>query len=98
MSGDNSRLEKKAGLELLQASQPSHERHALVAVIVMPMMLVNSMAAVVVRPSGIVRSVIWRTPVIAVVAARIVTVVSRISVAVPVCGVTESDPDSSDPD
>ena len=92
-------LEKKAGLELLQASQPSHEPHALVAVIVMPMMLVNSMAAVVVRPSGVViRSVIWRPPVIAVIAARIVTVVSRISVAVPVCGVTESDPDSSDPD
>src|SRR6201989_163513 len=50
---------KKAGLESLQASQPSHDPYALVAVIVMPMMLVNTMAAVV-RPSGVVRSVIRR--------------------------------------
>jgi hypothetical protein len=62
------------------------------------MMLVNSMAAVVVRPSGIVRSVIWRPAIITIIAARIIAVVSRISVAVPVCRVTESDPDSSDPD
>jgi hypothetical protein len=64
----------------------------------MPVMLVNAMAAVVVRPSGIVRSVIWRPPVIAVIAARIITVVPRISVAIPVRGITESDPYSSDPD
>ena len=71
----------------------------LVAVIVILMMLVGSMAAVVVRPSSVIRSVIWRTPVIAVIATWVITIVSRISVvAVPVRWVTESDPDSSDPD
>jgi hypothetical protein len=71
---------------------------ALVAVVIMLVMLVNSMAAVIVRPpSVVVGSVIRIATVVAVIASRIVSVVSRISV-IAVSGVTKSDSDSSDPD
>jgi hypothetical protein len=65
----------------------------------MPVMFVISMAAVMIRPPGVViGSVIWRTPVIAV-AAWVITIISRISVvAVTICGITEADSDSSDSD
>jgi hypothetical protein len=64
----------------------------------MPMMLVSSMTAVVVRASTIVRrSVIWITAVVVVVAAWIIPI-SRVSVSVTIGGITESDPDSSYPD
>jgi hypothetical protein len=64
------------------------------------MFVIFAMAAVVVRPPRvIIRSVIWRAPVIAVVAAWVITIISRISVvAVTICGITEADSDSSDPD
>ena len=67
----------------------------------MLMVLVSSMASVVVRPPSIViRSVIWITSVIAVIAARVIAVpVSRVSVvAVTICGIAEANADSSDPD
>ena len=56
-------------------------------------MLVISVAAVVVGPPTIiVCSVVWIAAVVTVVATRVITIVSRISVvAVPVCRVTESD-------
>lgn len=65
------------------------------------MFVIFTMAAVVVRsPTVVVRSVIWRTPVIAVVAARIVSVsvpwIAGITVAIT--GVTESDSDAAGPD
>ena len=67
------------------------------AIVIIPVMLVISMAPVVVRPPRVViGSVIWRTPV---VAAWVITIISRISVvAVTICGITEADSDSSDPD
>jgi hypothetical protein len=59
-------------------------------------MLVITVAAVVIGPATVViRSVIRITPV---VAARVITIISRISVAVSVCGITETDSDSADPD
>jgi hypothetical protein len=62
------------------------------------MMLVRSMAAVVVRPSSVVRrSVIWITAVVVVVAAGVIPI-PRISVAVTICGITEAYSDSSYPD
>ncbi len=91
---------KKAGFELLQASHlTSHQPYALVVVVIMLMMLMGSMASVVVRPPRVVRrSVIWITTVIAVVAPRVIPI-SRVSiVAVAIRGITEADPDSSDPD
>jgi hypothetical protein len=71
----------------------------LAAVVIILMMLVRSMASVVVRPPSIViRSVIWRTAVVAVVAARVIPI-SRVSVgAVTISGIAEADSDSSDPD
>jgi len=61
---------------------------------------VNSVAAVVVRPATVViRSVVWRTPVIAVIAAWVIAIIARVTViAVPVRRVTESNSYSSDPD
>jgi len=65
-------------------------------VIITLVMLVTSMA-IVIGPPTVVGSIIWVTPVIAVIAARVVAI-SRISVvAVSVCGITEADSDSSDP-
>src|SRR5262245_6972066 len=83
---DSTSSKRKAGLELLQASLlTSHQPMRLVAVIVTLVMFVISMAAVVVRPSSVVvRSVIWITPVIAVIAARIITLTWISVVAVPV--------------
>jgi hypothetical protein len=57
-------------------------------VIITLVMLVISMA-IVIGPPTVVGSIIWVTPVIAVIAARVV--------AVSVCGITEADSDSSDP-
>jgi len=62
---------------------------------------VNSVAAVVVvrPPSVVIASVIWRTPVIAVIAARVIAIIARVTViAVTVGRVTESNSYSSDPD
>jgi len=62
---------------------------------------VNSVAAVVVvrPPSGVIASVIWRTPIIAVIAAWVIAIRARVTViAVPVRRVTESNSYSSDPD
>jgi len=54
-------------------------------------MTMNPVPAVVIRtPTVVVSAVIWIAPVIAVIAAWVITV--------PVCGITESDSDSSDPD
>jgi uncharacterized membrane protein len=63
-------------------------------------MLVISMAVVVVGPSSIAMgSVVRRAPVVVVIAARVVSMVPWIPVVtVPVCGVTKSDSNSSDPD
>ena len=83
---------KKAGLELLQASHlTSHQSYALVAVVIMLIMLVSSMAPIIVRLSSVVRrSVRW---IAAVVAARVVPIpISRISVvAVTIGGITDPD-------
>jgi hypothetical protein len=63
------------------------------------MALVMLVVSMVVRPPSVIGSGIWITPVIAVIATRVITIiVSRISVSVAVCGVTEADSDSSDPD
>jgi uncharacterized membrane protein len=60
-------------------------------------MLVISMTAVV--APRVIRSVIWITPVVAVIAAWVIPIpISRISVAVTISGRAESYPDSSDPD
>jgi hypothetical protein len=60
-------------------------------------MLVISMTAVV--APRVIRSIIWITPVITVIAARVIPIpISGVSVAVTICGITESYPDSSDPD
>jgi len=62
---------------------------------------VNSVAAVVVvrPPSVVIASVIWRTPVVAVIAAWVIAIRARVTViAVPVGRVTESNSYSSDPD
>src|SRR5438477_12694180 len=67
----------------------------LVAVVITLVMLVVTIAGVVVRPTAIIRSGIWITPVIAVAIARVITIISRITV---VCRVTEADSDSSAPD
>jgi hypothetical protein len=94
------RLQAKKGWLEIAPSQPINltSTRVLVTVIVMPMMLVSSMAAVVVRPSSVVRRPVrWITAVVAVVAARVIPI-SRVSIAVTVCGITEADPDSSDPD
>jgi hypothetical protein len=57
------------------------------------MVPMSSMATVVIR------SVIRIPPVIAVIAAWVITVIARIPViAVPVSRITESDPNSSDSD
>ena len=65
----------------------------------MLMMPVSSMAAVVVRPPSVVgRSVRWITAVVAVVAARVIPISPVSVVAVTISGITEADPDSSDPD
>jgi len=63
-------------------------------------MPVVSVVAVVVRPSSIViRSVIWITAIIAVIAARVITRVSPITVvAVTVCRITNAESDASHPD
>ena len=73
-----------------QPVRPYANPSVLVAVVIMPVMLVISIAAVVVRPSSVViRSVIW---IPAVIAARVITVISRISVvAVAVCRVTDAE-------
>jgi hypothetical protein len=70
----------------------------LIAVVIILVVFVTSNSPVVVCGSTVVSTIIWRTPVIAVIAARVVSIISRISVAVPVSGVTESDSDWSDPD
>ena len=72
---------------------------ALIAVVTL-VMFVISIAAVVVRPpSVVVSSIVWVAPVIAIVATRVIPVISRVSVvAVPVRGVTKSDSNSSDAD
>jgi len=65
------------------------------AVVIMLPMLVSSMAAIVVRPSTVVRrSVIWITTIVAI--AAWVIPVSWISV-VAIPGITEADSHSSDP-
>src|SRR5262245_6471244 len=78
------------------ASQLYHHSMRLVTVVIMTLvMLVVSM----VRPPSVIGSVIWVTPVIAVIAAWVITIiVSRISVAVTICGITEANSDPSDPD
>jgi hypothetical protein len=96
------RLQAKKGWLGIAPSQPinPHINPALlVAVVIMLVMLVTSIAPVVVRPPSVVgRSVRWITAVVAVVAARVIPI-SRISVvAVPIGGITEADPDSSNPD
>jgi hypothetical protein len=60
---------------------------------------VSSVAAVVRAPSVVIASVVWRTPIIAVIAAWAIAIIARVTViAVPICRVTESDSDWSDPD
>jgi hypothetical protein len=59
----------------------------------MPVMLVIAMAAVVGPTIVIIRSVIGITPVIAVVAPWIISIISWISVAVTIGGITEADSD-----
>ena len=54
-----------------------------------------TMPAVVRGPRVVVSAVIWIAPIIAVIAAWVISVVTRITV-VAVCG--ESDSDGSDPD
>jgi hypothetical protein len=56
-----------------------------------------TMLPVVRRPIVIVCSVIRVPPVIVVIATGIIPVISRVAV-IAVCGVTESDSDSSDAD
>ena len=89
-------------MELLQASPLTLTSNyaLLVAVVIMLVMLLISMPAVVIRPPIIIgRSVRWIAAVV-VVAARIITIsISRVSsVAVTIGGITEADPDASDPD
>src|SRR5262245_4574864 len=88
---------KKLAWNRFQASQlNAHQPCALVMVVITLVMLVIAFSAVVVRPtSTVICSVIWITPVIAVIAARIITI-SISGIAVPVCGVTESDSDRAD--
>jgi hypothetical protein len=95
------RLQARKGWLGIAPSQPinPHINPAfLVAVVIMLMMLVSSIAPVVRPPSVVGRSVRWITAVVAVIAARVIPI-SRISVvAVPIGGITEADPDSADPD
>jgi len=64
----------------------------------MLMMLVSSTTAVVVRPPTVVRrSIGWITAVIVVVATRVISI-SRISVTVTICRITDAYADSSYPD
>jgi hypothetical protein len=64
-------------------------------VIITLVMLVISMATIVGSPT--VGSIIWITAVVIVVAAGVIPI-SRISVAVTICGITEAYSDSSYPD
>jgi hypothetical protein len=64
----------------------------------MLVVLVNSMAAIIVRPpSVVIASVIRIATVVAVIAPWVVSIVTRIT-AISVCRVTESDSYSPDPD
>jgi hypothetical protein len=96
------RLQAKKGWLGIAPSQPinPHINPAfLVAVVIMLMMLVRSIAPVVVRPpSVVIRSVIWITAVITVVAARVIPITRVSVVAVTISGITEADPGSSDTD
>ena len=66
--------------------------------IMMLVVPVNPVAAVVVRPPAVV-AIIRRPPVITVITTWVIPIISRISViAVTVCGITEANSDSSDPD
>jgi hypothetical protein len=98
---DNSALRKKKswlGVAPSQLISPHTNPSALVAVIIMIVMIVT-MLPVVRRPIVIVCSVIRIPTVIVIIATGIIPVISRVAVvAVPVCRVTESDSDSSDPD
>jgi hypothetical protein len=95
------RLQEKRswlGVAPSQLISPHTNPSALVAVVIMLMMPVSSMAAVVVRASTVVRgSVIWITAVIVVVAAWVIPI-SWVSVAVTICGITDAYSDSSYPD
>lgn len=83
--------QKKAGLELLQASQL--QLCVLVAVVTLVILVISVTA--IVRPS-IIRAVIWITPVIAIIASRIIAISWISVVAVPVRGVTESNSNRAD--
>jgi hypothetical protein len=75
-----------------QLISPYPNLSALVAIVIMLMMLMR-VAAVVVRPSSVVRrSVSWITAVVVVVAAWV------IPVAVAISGITDPDPNASYPD
>jgi hypothetical protein len=95
------RLEtRKKGWLGISPSQPINRYinpPALVAV-VMLMMLVSSITPVVVRPPTVVRrSVRWITTVVVVVATRVIPI-SRISITVTICRITDAYADSSYPD
>jgi hypothetical protein len=86
------------GVAPSQLLSPHTNPSALVAVIIMIVAMVT-MLPVIRRPVVIVCSVIRVPTVRVIIATGIIPVISRIAViAVPVCGVTESDSDSSDAD
>lgn len=88
------------GIAPSQLIRASINRCALIAVVMRPVVAVvlPIPPIIVPPPSVVIRSIIWRAPVIAVIAARVVSIISRISVAISVSRVTESDSDWSDPD
>jgi hypothetical protein len=90
--------EKLAWSAPSQLISPHTNPSALVAVIIMIVTMVT-MLPVVRRPVVIVCSVIRVPTVIVIIATGIIPVISRIAViAVPICGITESDSYSSDAD
>jgi hypothetical protein len=99
---DDSAFRQKKGWLGVAPSQlisPYTNRPPLVAVVIMLMMFVSSMAAVVVWPPSVIgRPVRWITAVVAVAISRVSVAVARVTVAVTISRITEADPDSSYPD
>jgi hypothetical protein len=93
------RLQEKSWLGVIpsQLISPYPNLSALVAIVIMLMMLTR-VAAVVVRPSSVVRRPVrWITAVVVVVAAWVIPI-PRVSVSVTIGGITVAYSDSSYPD
>jgi hypothetical protein len=90
------RLQAKKGWLGIAPSQliRPHTNRCLMMAMKMPVVPVNPLAAVVVRPPAVVSAIIRRPPVI----TTWVIPISRIPVAITICGITDAYSDSSYPD